>query len=127
MIAGFPTEDDSMAERSLSFVEEAELDLLHVFPFSPRAGTPAARMPQVPAATIRARAAALRELAAERKHVALRRFIGKTVDALVEQQGLGRSEHYLPVRVPESAEEGQIRRVRIVGADDTALIAEGAR
>ena len=127
MIAGFPTEDDAMAERSLSFVEEAGLDLLHVFPYSPRAGTPAARMPQVPAATIRARAAALRRIAAARKRAAFGRFIGATVNALVEQMTLGRSEHYLPVRVPESAGEGEIRRVRIVGADETALIAEDGR
>ena len=127
MIAGFPTEDEAMAERSLSFVEEAGLDLLHVFPFSPRAGTPASRMPQVPRATIRARAATLRRIAAERKRAAFGRFIGETVNALVEQMALGRSEHYLPVRVHESAGEGEIRRVRIVGADETSLIAEDAR
>jgi threonylcarbamoyladenosine tRNA methylthiotransferase MtaB len=127
MIAGFPTEDEAMAERSLGFVAEAGLDLLHVFPFSPREGTPAARMPQVAAATIRARAAALRGLAAERKRAALMRFVGKTAAALVEQEGLGRSEHYLPVRVPATARQGGIQPVRIVGADETGLIAEGAR
>ena len=60
IIAGFPTEDEAMAARTLAFVEEAGLDLLHVFPFSPRPGTPAARMPQVPKALVRERAARLR-------------------------------------------------------------------
>jgi threonylcarbamoyladenosine tRNA methylthiotransferase MtaB len=126
MIAGFPTEDDAMAERSRSFVVEAGLDLLHVFPFSPRVGTPAARMPQVATPVVRARAASLRALAEQRRRAAFGRFIGKTVTVLVERQGIARSEHYLPVTVPAGAIEGGIDTVRIVGAGDTALIAEGA-
>jgi threonylcarbamoyladenosine tRNA methylthiotransferase MtaB len=126
LIAGFPTEDEAMAERSRSFVAEAGLDLLHVFPFSPRLGTPAARMPQVATPVVRARAASLRALAEQRRRAAFGRFIGKTVTVLVERQAIARSEHYLPVRVPSAVIEGTIETVRIVGAGDTALIAEGA-
>ncbi|HVM78254.1 MAG TPA: tRNA (N(6)-L-threonylcarbamoyladenosine(37)-C(2))-methylthiotransferase MtaB [Stellaceae bacterium] len=127
LIAGFPTEDEEMFERSLGFVEEAGLDLLHVFPFSPREGTPAARMPQVPKPLIRERAARLREAGKARLARALARFVSGTAAALVEKPGLGRSEHYLPVTLPPDAMDGEIRTVRIVAASEAALIAEGAR
>jgi len=126
MIAGFPTEDEAMAKHGRRFVEEAGLDLLHIFPFSVRAGTPAARMPQVPKPVIRERAAALRALAAQQRRRAFDRFVGQTLPILVEQGGLARSEHYLPVCVPESLVEGEIRTVRIASAGDAGLIAEGA-
>jgi threonylcarbamoyladenosine tRNA methylthiotransferase MtaB len=126
VIAGFPTESAEMAERTLAFVEDAGLDLLHVFPFSPRPGTPAARMPQLPKPIIRERAARLRAAGDAARRRAFDRLIGKTVSALVEQPGLGRSEHYLPVRLPASAREGQVEAVRIVAASDRALVAVGA-
>ena len=126
VIAGFPTEDEAMAGRTLAFVEEAGLDLLHVFPFSPRPGTPAARMPQVPKPIIRERAAQLRKAGDAARRRAFDRVVHATVAALVEQPGIGRSEHYLPVRLHAAATEGEVRAVRIVDADDTALIAEGA-
>ena len=126
-IAGFPTEDEAMFERSLGFVEEAGLDLLHVFPFSPRPGTPAARMPQVSKPVIRERAARLRAAGKARLGRALGRFVGAEVAALVEKPGLGRSEHYLPVMLPADTGDGDIRAVRIAAASETALIAEGAR
>ena len=126
VIAGFPTESAEMAERTLAFVEEAGLDLLHVFPFSPRPGTPAGRMPQLPKPIIRERAARLRAAGDAARRRAFDRLIGKTVSALVEQPGLGRSEHYLPVRLPASAREGQVEAVRIVAASDRALVAVGA-
>jgi threonylcarbamoyladenosine tRNA methylthiotransferase MtaB len=126
VIAGFPTEDADMAERTLAFVEDAGLDLLHVFPFSPRPGTPAGRMPQVPKPLIRERAARLRAAGDAARRRAFERVVGKTVAALVEQPGLGRSEHYLPVRLPAGAVEGEVRSVRIMAASEAALIAEGA-
>ena len=126
VIAGFPTEDAAMAARTLTLVEEAGLDLLHVFPFSPRPGTPAARMPQVPKPIVRERAARLRKAGDLARRSAFERVVGKTVSALVERPGVGRSEHYLPVRLPVGAIEGEVRAVRIVGADDAALLAEGA-
>ncbi len=127
IIAGFPTEDEAMAARTLAFVEEAGLDLLHVFPFSPRPGTPAARMPQVPKALVRERAARLRTAGDVARRRALARAVGGRVSALVEQPGIGRSEHYLPVRLSASdATAGEIREVCIHGASETELIAEGA-
>jgi threonylcarbamoyladenosine tRNA methylthiotransferase MtaB len=127
LIAGFPTEDEAMFERSLGFVEEAGLDLLHVFPFSPRPGTPAARMPQVSKPVIRERAARLRAAGKARLARALGRFVGAEVAALVEKPGLGRSEHYLPVVLPTDASDGEIRAVRVAAASETVLVAEGAR
>jgi threonylcarbamoyladenosine tRNA methylthiotransferase MtaB len=126
VIAGFPTEDEAMAAHTLGFVEEAGLDLLHVFPFSPRPGTPAARMPQVPKPVVRERAARLRAAGDAARRRAFERVVGKTASVLVEQAGVGRSEHYLPVRLPSTAIEGQVCGVRIAAADETALIAEGA-
>ena len=126
VIAGFPTEDDAMAERTLAFVGEAGLDLLHVFPFSPRPGTPAARMPQVPKPVVRERAARLRAAGDVARRRAFERVVGRTVSALVEQSGIGRSEHYLPVRLPPGPAEGEVRKVRIVSATGRALVAEGA-
>ena len=122
LLAGFPTEDDGMFERSLAFIEEAGLDLLHVFPFSPRPGTPAARMPQVPKPVIRERAARLRAAGTIARRRAFDRMAGKTASVLVEQPGFGRSEHYLPVRMSRDIAEGEIRHVTIAGADDDALL-----
>ena len=127
LIAGFPTEDTAMFERSLAFVEEAGLDLLHVFPFSPREGTPAARMPQVPKPLIRERAMRLRVAGKARLARTLDRFVGGTVAALVEKSGFGRSQHYLPVMLPRGTADGEVRTVRIAAATATALVAEGAR
>ena len=127
LIAGFPTEDTAMFERSLAFVEEAGLDLLHVFPFSPREGTPAARMPQVPKPLIRERAMRLRVAGKARLARTLDRFVGGTVAALVEKSGFGRSQHYLPVILPRGTADGEVRTVRIAAATATALVAEGAR
>ena len=122
LLAGFPTEDDEMFERSLAFIEEAGLDLLHVFPFSPRPGTPAARMPQVAKPVIRERAARLRAAGDAARMRAFDRMLGKPAAVLVEQPGFGRSEHYLPVRVSPESAAGEIARVTIAGADGDALI-----
>jgi len=126
VIAGFPTEDQEMATRTLDLVSEAGVDLLHVFPFSPRPGTPAAHMPQLPKPIIRERAARLRAAGNAARKLAFARIIGRTAAVLVEQPRIGRSEHYLPVRLPADSPEGTVRALRIVGADDNSLIAEGA-
>ncbi len=99
LIAGFPTETDAMFDNTLRLVDEARLDYLHVFPYSSRPGTPAAHMPQLPVALRKARAARLRARGEERLRDALDDMIGKTVSVLIERDGEGRSEHYLPVRV----------------------------
>jgi len=121
LIAGFPTETDDMFRRSLDLIDDCGLTWLHVFPYSPRPGTPAARMPQVPKAVRRDRARQLRE--AGDRHVAnfLRDCIGGETTVLVETAERGRTDQYAPVRLPEGLAPGTLVRMRITGVDDTAL------
>jgi len=121
MIAGFPTEDETMFARSVAFVGEAALDYLHVFPFSARPGTPAARMPQVPGNIVKERAAKLREAGAASTARALTARTGTIAQVLVEKEGFGHSEHYAPVRFTGTAEIGSIAPVRIAEAVRDAL------
>ena len=122
LIAGFPTEDEAMFGHTLDVVGEAGLDYLHVFPFSARAGTPAARMPLLPKAVVRERAARLRAAGAAALERALRARIGSEANVLIEQPGFGRSEHYAPVSVAGEAAVGAIARVRLTGATADRLI-----
>lgn len=126
IIAGFPTETEDMFENSLRIVDECELTHLHVFPFSPREGTPAARMPQLAKPLIKERAARLREKgeAAFRKH--LRSQIGTTNRALMERGGLARIEQFTPIRLAQNPAPGELVRVRITGANERHLIGEAA-
>jgi len=122
LIAGFPTEDDAMFENTLALVEECGLAFLHVFPFSPRAGTPAARMPAVAAGAVKARASRLRAAgeAAHRRHLESRIFTRQRV--LVERPGLARAEDFTLVAIKGGA-PGAITEVDIGGHDGTRLIA----
>lgn len=98
LIAGFPTETDAMAADSLAIVEDCDIAFGHIFPYSPRSGTPAARMPQVPVAIARARAAALREASARRRAILLDKMVGTTQRVLVELNGTsGHAENFVPV------------------------------
>ena len=117
LIAGFPTETEAMFENSLSLVEEAGLSFLHVFPFSPRPGTPAARMPQLDRGTVKARAERLRRAgeAALVRH--LDRQVGRTVAALVERDGLGRAPDFTEIAFAGEAMHGCITPIRIDGHD----------
>jgi threonylcarbamoyladenosine tRNA methylthiotransferase MtaB len=117
LIAGFPTETEVMFDNTLALVEEAGLAFLHVFPFSPRPGTPAARMPPVERATVKARAARLRQAgeAALGRH--LDRQIGRTVSALVERSGLARAEDFTEVAFDGDSAPGSIVSLRITGRD----------
>jgi threonylcarbamoyladenosine tRNA methylthiotransferase MtaB len=123
IIAGFPTETEAMFCRSLDLVDECGLTHLHVFPFSPRPGTPAARMPQVARETVKERARRLRE----KGETALRRHLDGEVGArrlvLTEQRALGRTEQFTAVRLADDAEPGVIREVIIAGHDGRQLIA----
>jgi threonylcarbamoyladenosine tRNA methylthiotransferase MtaB len=96
-IAGFPTESEAAFERTATFVEAAGLAYLHVFPFSPRPGTPAARMPQVPPPVVRERAARLREVGAVALARRLETRLGTRARALVEASGRGRGEDYAEI------------------------------
>ena len=123
LIAGFPTETEAMFANSLSLVEACGLAFLHVFPYSPRTGTPAARMPQIPAAERRARASRLRAAGA----AALARFlstqVGRTAQVLVEEPGRGRSEHFAAVRIEGAALPGSVVRASLFASDGAELLA----
>lgn len=121
IIAGFPTETDEMFENSLRIVEECGLTLLHVFPYSPREGTPAARMPQVDRGLIKARAARLRAAgdAAYLSHLAS--LDGTSQRVLVEREGLGRAEDFTLVAL-QSGNPGEIIEARIAGHDGQRLL-----
>jgi threonylcarbamoyladenosine tRNA methylthiotransferase MtaB len=120
IIAGFPTETDAMFENSRSFIAEANLAYIHAFPYSPRPGTPAARMPQVSKAVARQRAAQLRAAGDEQFRALCKSRIGQTESVLMERSDLGRTEHFIPVRVP-GAEAGDLLSVRISGLSDDGL------
>ncbi|MDH3738410.1 MAG: tRNA (N(6)-L-threonylcarbamoyladenosine(37)-C(2))-methylthiotransferase MtaB [Alphaproteobacteria bacterium] len=120
-IAGFPTESEAMFANTLRLVEDCGLTYLHVFPYSPRPETPAARMPQVARATIKARAARLRAAgqAALRRH--LDGEIGATRSVLIERDGFGRTEYFAPIHVA-GARPGPAQTVHISGRDGDALV-----
>ncbi|KMO34752.1 tRNA (N(6)-L-threonylcarbamoyladenosine(37)-C(2))-methylthiotransferase MtaB [Methylobacterium aquaticum] len=121
LIAGFPTETEAQFARSLDLVEECGLALLHVFPYSPRPGTPAARMPQVASGAIRERAARLRDAGAAAFARRLDRETGETRRVLAERGGIGRTEGFLPVRLPEGVEAGSLIDLRMAGHDGQVL------
>jgi threonylcarbamoyladenosine tRNA methylthiotransferase MtaB len=124
LIAGFPTENEDMFHRSLDLVAECGLTYLHVFPFSPRPGTPAARMPQVAAALVRARARRLREEGslALRRHLDSERGARRRV--LVESDCTGRTEQFTLVKLRAPAQPGTIIDCTVAGHDDRHLLAE---
>lgn len=120
IIAGFPTETDEMFSRSLDLVGECGLTFLHVFPYSPRPGTPAARMPQVAGGAIKQRAKRLRAAGEAALRQRLQTEIGATRDVLIESDGQGRTEHYLPVAIA-GERIGSVVPLRIAGNDGERL------
>jgi threonylcarbamoyladenosine tRNA methylthiotransferase MtaB len=123
LIAGFPTETDEMFTRSLDLVAECDLVHLHVFPFSPRPGTPAARMPQVDRAVIKERARRLRERGEATLHAHLQAQIGSRQRVLAEHGTSGRTEHFTRVRLAKPIAPGHIVDVAISGHDGQQLLA----
>jgi threonylcarbamoyladenosine tRNA methylthiotransferase MtaB len=124
LIAGFPTETESLFRQTLDFINEAELPFLHVFPYSERPGTPAARMPPVPKQARRERAARLR---AAGRQAAFRFFsgqIGRTVTLLTETGRSGHSEHFAPVQLTSAAIPGRLVEARVTAATADTLMAE---
>jgi threonylcarbamoyladenosine tRNA methylthiotransferase MtaB len=123
LIAGFPTESAAMFQHSLDLVEECALTYLHIFPFSPRPGTPAARMPQIERTVVKERARRLRERGA----LALKRHLEGEVGArrrvLVESQHAGRTEQFTAVKLAAPSEPGIILDLRIAGHDGAQLLA----
>jgi threonylcarbamoyladenosine tRNA methylthiotransferase MtaB len=123
IIAGFPTESEDMFARSLALVDECGLTHLHVFPFSPRPGTPAARMPQLPRAIVKERAQRLRHkgAAALRRH--LETQVGTWASVLIESDAMGRTEHFTPVRLSSAREPGTIVKLAMASHDGRQLLA----
>jgi threonylcarbamoyladenosine tRNA methylthiotransferase MtaB len=123
IIAGFPTENEDTFARSLDLVDDCGLTFLHVFPFSPRPGTPAARMPPVARDVVKERARRLRQ----KGEVALARHLQAQVGArrlvLAESREGGRTEHFTPVRLNAPIEPGVIVEAAIIGHDGRQLIA----
>lgn len=125
IIAGFPTETDEMFENSIRIVEECGLTHLHVFPFSPREGTPAARMPQVRREIVKQRAARLRAAGDVTYARHLESLKGSRQQVLVEREGLGRTEGFMLVALDRGA-PGEIIEVDIAGHDGERLVAAPA-
>ena len=123
LIAGFPTETEAMFARSLALVDDCGLAHLHVFPFSPRPGTPAARMPQVARTVVKERARRLREKGAAALAQRLACEVGTRHQVLAESGGVGRTGQFLAVRLPAPATPGAIIDVTIAGHDARQLLA----
>lgn len=123
IIAGFPTESDEMFENSQRLIDECGLTWLHVFPFSPRKGTPAARMPQVDGATIRARAARLRAAGDAAQATYLASQIGTVHPVLMESARMGRTPHFAEVCFETDQPIGQIMHARMTGTAQGQLVA----
>jgi threonylcarbamoyladenosine tRNA methylthiotransferase MtaB len=126
IIAGFPTEDDAMFENTLRIVTEADLTYLHVFPYSPREGTPAARMPQVDPQIARKRAARLRQTGSMQLAKLSSARVGQVENVLIERNDLGRTEQFLPIAVP-GTQPGELLAVRVTGVTSDGLVGEALR
>ncbi|MGE5267780.1 MAG: tRNA (N(6)-L-threonylcarbamoyladenosine(37)-C(2))-methylthiotransferase MtaB [Deltaproteobacteria bacterium] len=124
LIAGFPTETEEAFENTLRTIDACGLTYLHIFPYSPRPGTPAVRMPQLPREIVMARAARLREEARNRLNVFLSSEVGQVRDVLVERGGTGRTRRYAEVVLQGQPEAGSILDVKIIGHDGARLIGE---
>jgi threonylcarbamoyladenosine tRNA methylthiotransferase MtaB len=123
IIAGFPTESEDMFARSLDLVDVCGLTHLHVFPFSPRPGTPAARMPQVEREVVKERARRLREKGTAALHRHLDAQVGANHRVLAETDDLGRTEHFTQVRLNAKGQPGAIVPVTVAGHDGRQLLA----
>ncbi|MBL8647798.1 MAG: tRNA (N(6)-L-threonylcarbamoyladenosine(37)-C(2))-methylthiotransferase MtaB [Sphingosinicella sp.] len=124
IIAGFPTETDAMFENSLRLVDDCDIVFGHIFPYSARTGTPAARMPQLPVPVRKARAAQLRGAATRKLAAHLAAQQGREIDVLVEKDGhTGHAADFTPAALDQSALPGSIVRARVTGAEASRLLA----
>jgi threonylcarbamoyladenosine tRNA methylthiotransferase MtaB len=122
LIAGFPTETEEMALNSLKLLEDCDVVAAHIFPFSPRPETPAARMPQLSRELVKARAARLRQAAAQRRTRWLGGLVGSNQQVLIENNSKGHSDGFAPVRI-EGTSRGDTGTARIVRSDGDHLTA----
>ena len=124
IIAGFPTEDEAMFTNTLALIGDCDIVHGHIFPYSPRAGTPAARMPQIDPKLVKDRARRLREASVERKSAWLQSLVGSEQRVLIERGGNGHSENFATVQMlPHDRNVGDIVPTRITGVDGETLIA----
>jgi len=122
LIAGFPTETEEMFQRSLDLVAECGLAFVHVFPYSARPGTPAARMPQLAHPLVKERAARLRAAGEAALAAELRSRVGGETDVLIERPGKGRAEFYAAVEFTEPGAAGSVRRMRLIDSNRNSLV-----
>jgi threonylcarbamoyladenosine tRNA methylthiotransferase MtaB len=121
IIAGFPTETEEMFKNTLDIVDEAGITYLHVFPFSPRPGTPAAKMPQVAGNLRKERAGRLREAGEKQLQKYLGSQVGKTASVVVEKERLGRTEHFALMELSQPCEPGRVVTAAVNAADASKL------
>jgi threonylcarbamoyladenosine tRNA methylthiotransferase MtaB len=121
IIAGFPTETDEMFENTFSAVKECDLTFLHVFPYSPRPGTPAAKMPQVDPSARKERAKRLRDLGAEQVNKHMSALVGKTLPVLAEKNSRGHTEYFSAVQFDRDVLPGAIVNVRMESLGEGCL------
>jgi threonylcarbamoyladenosine tRNA methylthiotransferase MtaB len=124
LISGFPTETEALFRETRDFVADMALPFLHVFPYSERPGTPAARMPAVPIPARRDRAARLREIGRDNARQFLAGQVGRTVSVLTESGDAGHSEHFAPVRLTVPATPGRLLSARVLGSSGEHLLVE---
>jgi threonylcarbamoyladenosine tRNA methylthiotransferase MtaB len=125
LIAGFPTEDEEMFANSLALIDDCDIIFGHIFPYSPRAGTPAARMPQVGRAIAKERAAIMRAANERRRHRWMDAQIGQTAAMLVERDGMtGHAANFAALTLNTPAPAGTIQQVRLIARDGDRMIAE---
>ena len=123
LIAGFPTEDDAAFEASRSLIEELGLAYVHVFPFSARPGTPAARMPQLDRSLVKARASALRAAGDAALHRHLQAQVGRRLSAVVERAGLARAQDFTEIAFSGPGAAGEVIELRVAGRDGRRAVA----
>jgi threonylcarbamoyladenosine tRNA methylthiotransferase MtaB len=124
LIAGFPTESEAMFANTRALIDDCDIVHAHIFPYSPRVGTPAARMPQVEPEVRKARAAMLREAAADRRAAWLRGLVGSEQQVLVERTGTrGHAGNFAAMSFPETT-VGSIARIAVTGIEDDHLIGD---
>ena len=124
IIAGFPTETDEMFENTRALIEEADLVYAHIFPYSEREGTPAARMPQVDHALRKERAAILRETAEKQHQNYLKKYMNKSLQIVVEKENFGHTENFIPVRFNENVPVGSLVQFQAETLEDNHLFGQ---
>ena len=122
LIAGFPTETDNMFQKSLALIEDCGLTWLHVFPYSERSGTPAAKMPPIDKTIRKARAASLRDAGAGAARNYLESRIGQIEEVLIEKSNFGRTAHFAPIHVTGDIMPGKIVMARVTGMDKSKTL-----